>query len=141
MESWVDSEPSGFSLFNPPLGIFSTELLPPRFGVAIGKYVLDFKSLVIESLLAHLNIDWSQVNFATLNNYAALGRSRHRTIRKPLRKSLISDTQRGSLLRDHPQRRQCLLVLRASVTTHLPMRIGVYTDFFVGVHYAKMFVL
>ncbi|KAJ5368285.1 uncharacterized protein N7496_008045 [Penicillium cataractarum] len=137
MESWVDSEPSGFSLSNLPLGIFSTELLSPRIGVAIGKYVLDFKSFVMEGLLAHLNIDWSQVDFATLNDYAALGRSRHRTIRKFLQELLISDTRYGSLLRDHPQRRQSLLVLRASATMHLPMRVGDYTDFFVGINHAR----
>lgn len=54
--------------------------------MAIGKYALDFKSLVLEGSLAHLNIDWSQVDFATLNDYEALGRSRHRAIRKFLKR-------------------------------------------------------
>lgn len=144
MASWVDV-PQGcdFTLANLPYGVFthkcSSNTTPSelRIGTAIGDYVLDLKGAVQEGLLGRLGFDVTTLEAQTLNQYAALGRNVHRRVRAFLQDLLQAETSRGSQLRDHAERRRRLLVPMADVTMHLPMAIGGYTDFFVGIYHSQ----
>lgn len=130
-------EQSGFSLQNLPYGIFSTDRLQKRIGVAIGEYVVDMKMLSEEGILRHISFDTTTLQGETLNAFAALGKDIHRSVRGRLQALLSKDTELASELRDDNERRARVLVPAADVTMHLPMDIGDYTDFFVGLYHAK----
>ncbi|OAA56303.1 Fumarylacetoacetase [Niveomyces insectorum RCEF 264] len=149
MASWVEV-PQGcdFSLANLPYGVFSHNSnnnnnnssnrtsTEPRIGTAIGEYVLDLKGLAREGMLAELEFNTTTLEAPNLNEYAALGRAVHRRVRAFLQEILKADTALGLQLRDHADRRRRLLVPLSDVTMHLPMAIGGYTDFFVGIYHA-----
>lgn len=137
MASWVPIEKtSDFSLQNLPYGIFSTKDSDPRIGVAIGEYVLDLKVLAEEGVFPDLGSDIGTLKQSALNAYAALGRSVHSRVRKRLQSLLENTTQTGDVLRDNEQLREKALIPMSGVQMHLPMIIGDYTDFFVGLHHA-----
>lgn len=129
-------EDSDFSLQNLPYGIFSTNSEGPRIGVAIGEYVLDLKVLAKDKVFSDLEFDASTLEASRLNAYAALGRDIHRAVRARLQQLLEIDSKLGDVLRDNQERRSRSLVPMSSVEMHLPMEIGDYTDFFVGLHHA-----
>jgi fumarylacetoacetase len=138
MTSWIlIADDSDFSLQNLPYGIFSTENLDRRIGVAIGDYVLDLKALAQDDIFAFLNFDSVTLEATTLNAYASLEKNVHRNVRKLLQEILSQDTPLGSVLRDHTIRRERVLVPLASAKMHMPMQIGDYTDFFVGLYHAQ----
>lgn len=137
MASWIEiSETSDFSLQNLPYGVFSTDNTNRRIGVAIGDYVLDLKVLAQEGVFADLGFDTSTLEQSTLNAYAALRRPVHRIVRSRLQQLLSRDTGLGAVLRDNVELRRKSVILQSSVQMHLPMAIGDYTDFFVGLHHA-----
>lgn len=137
MASWIPVSPeSDFSLANLPYGVFSTEVSGPRIGVAIGDHVLDLKVLAQDQIFSDIEFDFTTLEASNLNAYAALGIHVHRDVRKRLQLLLGKDTQLGDLLRDNQERRGRALVPLSSVSMHLPMSIGDYTDFFVGVDHA-----
>ncbi len=137
MASWVhDDEGSHFSLQNLPYGIFSTEASPARVGVAIGEHVLDLKVLAEGGIFDDLDFDVTALLQPTLNAFAALGRHVQSRVRQRLQDLLKEDTEFGNVLRDNHTLRGRALVRLSSVTMHLPMVIGDYTDFFVGLHHA-----
>lgn len=138
MTSWIDTGgDSGFSLDVLPYGIFSTENLDARIGVAIGRYILDLKALAQEGFFTTLDFDCSALMGSTLNDYAALGKQVHKQVRDLLQELLAHDTSRGTELCDNQNRRDRVLVKMSDVTLHLPMSIGDYTDFFVGPYHAQ----
>ncbi|KEF57344.1 fumarylacetoacetase [Exophiala aquamarina CBS 119918] len=137
MGSWIEvSKDSDFSLQNLPYGIFSTNGTGPRIGVAIGEHVLDLKVLAQDEVFADLKFDATTLEQTTLNAYAALRRGVHRAVRSRVQQILQKETQYGDVLRDNEERRKRALTPLSSVTMHLPMAIGDYTDFFVGLHHA-----
>ncbi|KAK5221801.1 hypothetical protein LTR72_006056 [Exophiala xenobiotica] len=136
MASWVTEETSNFSLQNLPYGVFSTQGSKPRIGVAIGDYVLDLTVLAEEGVFDDLDFDITTLKQSTLNEYAALAKSVHSGLRHRLQKLLEKDTRSGKVLRDNQGLRDKALVPLDSVKMHLPMIIGDYTDFFVGLHHA-----
>jgi len=138
MASWVDI-PQGcdFTLANLPYGVFSTDSSEHHIGIAIGEYALDLKKLAQEGVFSGISFDPTTLESATLNNYAALGRDVHRNVRSFLQELLRVDTSYGSILRDNPERIQRVLIRLSDITMHLPMEIGDYTDFFVGIHHAQ----
>ncbi|KAK5023548.1 hypothetical protein LTS07_006063 [Exophiala sideris] len=137
MASWIPVEAiSDFSLQNLPYGIFSTANSDPRVGVAIGEYVLDLKVLATEGIFEVPGLEIQTLRQPTLNAYAALGKNVHSGVRQRLQKLLESDTQSAHVLRDNQRLREKALVPLNNVQMHLPMSIGDYTDFFVGLHHA-----
>lgn len=138
MASWVHiPEESDFSLLNLPYGVFSTSTAAgPRIGIAIGNEVLDLKALAQEHLFDDLDFDTTTLEQETLNAYAALGRDVHGRVRRKLQEILKEDTQLGSLLRDDQSRRKRCLIPMDIVKMHLPVVVGDYTDFFIGLHHA-----
>jgi fumarylacetoacetase len=138
MASWIDiPEDSDFSLRNLPYGVFSTASLSPRIGTAIGPYVLDLKVLTQDGVFSSIAFDASTLERPTLNEYASLSKNIHLAVRQLLSELLKKNTSLGSTLRDNEQRRQRVLLPFSDVKMHLPMQIGDYTDFFVGVHHAR----
>ncbi len=137
MASWVPvPENSDFSLRNLPYGVFSTAESGPRIGVAIGDHVLDLKVLAEEQVFEELKFDVATLKQPNLNAYASLGKHVHGKVRSKLQQLLDKDTQLGSVLRDNQQRRDKCLVPSDSITMHLPIVVGDYTDFFIGLHHA-----
>ncbi|KAJ9602219.1 hypothetical protein H2200_013339 [Cladophialophora chaetospira] len=137
MASWIPiAETSDFSLQNLPYGIFSTDNSDPRIGVAIGEYVIDLKILAEEGVLGNLGSGGDTLKQSTLNAYAALGKDVHSRVRQTLQRLLEKDTQSGDALRDNQPLRDKAFVPLSNVRMHLPMVIGDYTDFFVGLHHA-----
>lgn len=137
MASWVHIEKdSDFSLQNLPYGIFSADSSRARIGVAIGEHVLDLNVLAEEGVFEDLDFDVAALQQPTLNAFAALGRRVQSRVRQRLQDLLEDDTHFGSLLRDAKSLRGRALVPISSVQMHLPMVIGDYTDFFVGLHHA-----
>lgn len=138
MSSWVTiPEDSDFSLHNLPYGIFSTSHLSPRIGVAIGDQVLDLKTLAQAGVFDDLDINIDSLQQGTLNEYASQGNAVHRKVRQKIQELLKSDTDLGTILRDHDQLRDRSLVPLNEVKMHLPMVIGDYTDHFIGLPHAN----
>jgi fumarylacetoacetase len=138
MASWIPvPENSDFSLRNLPYGVFSTSGTASRIGVAIGDYVLDLRVLAQDKVFADLDFNTQTLEATILNGYAALGKNVHSRVRQRLHDLLDINTTLGSVLRDNQDRRNKALVPLDTVTMHLPMLIGDYTDFFVGLHHAE----
>ncbi|KAI0376437.1 Fumarylacetoacetase [Hypomontagnella monticulosa] len=143
VSTWVPdvSPDTPFSLANIPFGIVSSPADPaPHAAIAIGSHVLDLKALssyaafddVFPSLKSHPGI----FSKPTLNEFAALGRSIHREVRKAIQDLLSAETSRPEVLKDNAELREKSLLPRKSVKMHLPMSIGDYTDFYAGFHHA-----
>ena len=138
MASWIPvPEDSDFPLQNLPYGVFSFDGSEPRIGIAIGDSVLDLKVLAQEHVFDDLGFDLTTLSATTLNAYAALGKSIHRVLRNRLQQLLEKDTKLGHVLRDNQDRQNRSLKQLSSVKMHLPMQIGDYTDFFVGLSHAE----
>ncbi len=141
--SWVPGvDPaSDFSLANIPFGIVSTPAdSSPHAAVAIGASVLDLKVLSaaagFDEVFPSLREAKHVFAQATLNGFAALGRGVHGDVRRALQDVLSQATAHPRFLRDDAALRERALVPQASVTMHLPMAIGDYTDFYAGYHHA-----
>ncbi|KAL1961574.1 hypothetical protein VTN77DRAFT_1426 [Rasamsonia byssochlamydoides] len=138
MNSWLPVHPdSDLSLHNLPYGTFSTSTLSNRIGTAVGDHVLDLRTLAEDGIFDCLGFDASTLRESTLNKFANLGREAHRALRKYLQELLREDTPRPGLLRDHIDRRNIVVIPLDEVQMHLPMELGDYTDFFVGLHHAQ----
>jgi fumarylacetoacetase len=140
-KSWLSISPdSPFSLSNIPFGIISTEdNAKPRPAIAIGEYALDLSELSaaggfssLPSIQSHLSV-FSQT---TLNDFAALGQSNHRSVRKYLQSILADDTKHPDVLKSNKAFQDKVLYPLSSVQVHLPMKIGDYTDFYAGLNHA-----
>ena len=138
MASWIEI-PSGsdFTLANLPYGVFSSGFSEHRIGTAIGDYALDLKTLAQEGVFSSISFDATTLESPALNKYAALEKGVHQSVRRFLQELLRTDTSYGSVLRDNSERIRRVLIPLRDVTMHLPMEIGDYTDFFVGMYHAQ----
>jgi fumarylacetoacetase len=102
-----------FPIQNLPLGVFSLSGGAPRVGVAIGDQVLDLAA-------AGIAIE------APLNAFLAQGPAARRALRARVSALFAQGAP------PHPE----WLHAQRDVTIHLPVRVGDYTDFFVGIHHA-----
>lgn len=126
LRSWVESAAGHgeFPIQNLPLGIFSRTGEKPRPGVAIGNRVLDLPAVTdllpreIEPTLAS----------DQLNDLLALAPAARAGLRRTL-SSLLCDGAHRSKVEPH-------LHDVSQCTLHLPVQIGDYTDFYVGIHHA-----
>ncbi|KAF5133978.1 Fumarylacetoacetase [Metarhizium anisopliae] len=139
--SWLTISPdSHFSIANIPFGIISTSSdATKRPAVAIGDYALDLKAFASGGgFSASSEIQKHQDVFAaeSLNNFAALGRSFHRSAREYLQSIFSADTKHPQILKDNEQLKKTALLKRADVQNHLPLNIGDYTDFYAGKNHA-----
>jgi fumarylacetoacetase len=139
MRSWISIPlDSDFSLQNLPYGVFSiSQDSSRRIGVAIGDIVLDLKGLAQDGVFEDIEFDSRTLQQTTLNSYAGLGQGIHGQVRRKLQLLLAENTQLGHVLRDNLDRRQRCLFPRDSVSMHMPLLVGDFTDFFVGLHHAN----
>lgn len=110
-------------------GIFSTATLSPRVGFRVGNQLVDLSAMarlgIFEGLLpqpAALVFDQP-----ALNEFMALGSVLCRAVTEQIRFWLQTP--------DAPD--SPVFVPLESVTLHLPVRIGDYTDFYAGIHHAE----
>jgi len=124
--SWVASANghADFPVQNLPFGIFSTDGAP-RAGLAIGDMVLDLKAAA--TLLPEAARD--ALSWPTLNDLFALPAAERIMLRHALF-ALLTDAA-------HRQRVEPHLRAAADCALHLPVAIGDYTDFYVGIHHAN----
>ncbi len=130
MKSWVDSANSAetpFPLNNLPYGVFETDTLEARCGVAIGDQILDMAALEDAGLIALSDTPVFDVPY--WNEAMDLGTETWDFLRKRLIELLSADA---------PDRAQVapMLVPMSDARMHLPMVVTEYTDFYAGRHHA-----
>jgi len=140
-KSWLPiSRTSHFSLANIPFGIISTaSSKTPRPAIAIGDQALDlalFSSNNGFSALPSIHPHLSVFSQPTLNAFAALGHPVHRKVRQYIQSIFSSDTPHPQILKSNQSLRQQALIPLRDVSTHLPLHIGDYTDFYAGRNHA-----
>ena len=130
LPSWVESANSAdtpFPLNNLPYGVFSTNQLAPRCGVAIGAMILDVRSAEEAGLLA--------VSEAPLfaepawNRVMAAGRDTWAAVRARLTDLLAADAPEQAQVAPH-------LVSMDDARMHMPFTVSEFTDFYSGRHHA-----
>jgi fumarylacetoacetase len=122
------TEESHFPLQNLPYGIFSpTPAEYPRAGVRIGDMVLDLSVIQDCGLLESAGLPEGIFSAPVLNPFMEMEYSRRRAVRLLLHGLLRDDEP---TLRDDAVLRQRALLPVDSVTMHLPVAIGDYTDFY-----------
>lgn len=135
LHSWIQISPnSDFPIQNLPFGIFSTELLDKRVGIAIGDYVLDLNALAQHNLLESLDLEDTTVfHRPYLNDFISLGKPIWRAVRERVSELLRND---NSEIRDNNVlMRECLLKMH-EVKLHLPVKVPNYTDFYSSLDHA-----
>ncbi|KAH7130659.1 hypothetical protein B0J11DRAFT_548930 [Dendryphion nanum] len=139
--SWF-SIPRGshFSLANIPFGVISTaSSKTPRVAIAIGDHALDLEVFAANNGFKALStIQPHQTVFSqpSLNDFAALGRPIHSVVRKYIQSVFAEDTPYPDVLKTNSSLQKEALLPLKEVQTHLPFKIGDYTDFFAGMHHA-----
>lgn len=116
---------SDFSIYNLPYGIFSSDSLSPRVGVAIGNQILDLSQLESAGLLP--TSDMPVFHHNTLNPFISLGKAIWQQTRARLQSLLDVDNPE---LRDNQALRAGALIEQAIVQMHLPIHVPSYTDFY-----------
>lgn len=139
MASWLAiPAKSHFSLANIPFGIITT----PKSNVsvpaiAIGEYALDLSTFAKNGGFNHLSgFQVDVFHQSTLNAFAALGRPVHRQVREYLQAVFKADTPFPDVLKDNESLQKEALLPLSTVTNHLPLQIGDYTDFYAGRNHA-----
>ncbi|KAF2866795.1 hypothetical protein BDV95DRAFT_583795 [Massariosphaeria phaeospora] len=141
LRSWFSiPRDSHFSLANIPFGIISTAASPtPRVAVAIGDHAVDLDAFTANNGFQALSIiQPHQTVFSqpSLNAFAALGRPMHTVVRKYIQSVFSADTPYPDVLKNNASLQAQVLVPLEHVTSHLPFKIGDYTDFYAGLHHA-----
>ncbi|KAI1083681.1 Fumarylacetoacetase [Whalleya microplaca] len=143
LKSWLPiPRGSPFSLANIPFGIISTASLSKRRAATVlGEHVIDLEAFAANggfSGLSLIKAHTAVFSEPTLNAFAALGRPVHSAVRTYLQQVFQDDTPYAGVLRDNSELREQrgVIIPREHVTTHLPMEIGDYTDFFAGINHA-----
>ncbi|KIX94411.1 uncharacterized protein Z520_09797 [Fonsecaea multimorphosa CBS 102226] len=138
LKSWFPiPKSSHFSLTNLPFGIISTASKPtPRPAVAIGEHCLDLQEFAASGAFSSLGFDVSCFSKSTLNDFAALGRPVHRSVRKYLQDVFVDNTSLPDVLQSNKSLQEKCLIPKEQVEMHMPMHIGDYTDFYAGKNHA-----
>lgn len=130
MKSWVTSANTAncpFPLNNLPYGVFSTDTLEARCGVAIGDMILDMKAAEAAGLIDVSNAP--AFNNPGWNDFMALGREAWAALRTRLMALLAEGSnEQATTLK--------LLVPQAEATMHMPLEVSEYTDFYAGRNHA-----
>ncbi len=130
LTSWVESANSAdtdFPLNNLPYGVFSTNSLEARCGVAIGDMVLDMATLEEAGLISLAENPVFDVPY--WNDVMDLGPVAWHDLRLRLMAMLTADSAEQSAVASH-------LVPMDQVRLHMPMVVSEYTDFYAGRHHA-----
>ena len=141
LKSWIDvPKDSDFPIQNLPFGIFKTDDLKPRAGVAIGDYVLDLAELKKLAVFNEFKFDTQVFSQPHLNDFIALGKEITRKVRDKILDLLKAE---NPFLRDDKMNRDKVFHKRDEVQMLLPIHVGDYTDFYSSIDHAtnvgKMF--
>ena len=133
--SWITiAHNSDFPIQNLPFGIFRTEALEPRVGVAIGEYVLDLYACSQHGFFDVLNLpDPNVFNRPVLNDFIALGRPVWRAVRERVSVLLRHDCPD---IRDNRELMDQVLIRQREVQMLMPVRVPNYTDFYSSIEHA-----
>ncbi len=136
LKPWIEiPEDSDFSIHNLPFGIFSTNDLTKRVGVAVGNYVLNLNAANSLRIFRSLDVDNDTLVSDSLNDFIAQGKQVTNGIRATLREHLCDES--SPLFKSFP------FIPMDEVTMHLPVKVGDYTDFYSSIEHAtnvgKMF--
>lgn len=136
LNPWINiPEDSDFSIHNLPFGIFSTNELSKRVGVAVGNYVLDLNAAHSLRIFRSLEMDWDTLVNEYLNDFISQGKDVTNGIRTILKEHLCDES--SPLFKSFP------FFPMDEVTMHLPVKVGDYTDFYSSIEHAtnvgKMF--
>eukprot|EP00924_Labyrinthula_sp_SR-Ha-C_P015855 maker-scaffold_4-snap-gene-11.5-mRNA-1 protein AED:0.01 eAED:0.01 QI:115/1/1/1/1/1/2/881/429 len=116
---------SDFSIHNLPYGIFSTDFLSNRVGVAISDQIIDMQELSRTQHLQDLPRETlAALQEPVLNTFMNLTPKQWNEVRNTLKKLLESGLETK------------FLVPQAEVQMHLPCKIGDYTDFYSSLPHA-----
>lgn len=131
LRSWVATANghSEFPIQNLPLGIFSISDDKPRPCIAIGDMIFDLQGARTANLFLGEAADAITAGESTLNSLLALGPKHRRALRKRLSEILAEGSSNKAKAQEH-------LFSISDVTMHLPVSVGDYTDFYVGIHHA-----
>ncbi|MBA84803.1 fumarylacetoacetase [Thalassobius sp. S69A] len=130
MKSWVESANRAecpFPLNNLPYGVFETDALEPRCGVAIGDMILDCQAAEEAGVITIGDVPlfdvpfWNEVMEEGAEVWAAL------------RARLIEILAEGSADQASVQP---MLVPQSAARLHMPILVSEYTDFYAGKHHA-----
>lgn len=130
LKSWVESANSAdcpFPLNNLPYGVFATNSLEPRCGVAIGDMILDM-SATEETGLIELAED-PVFDVPYWNDVMELGPEAWEALRARLVQLLADGAPEQATVAPY-------LVPMADARMELPMVVAEYTDFYAGRHHA-----
>ncbi|MFG6595362.1 fumarylacetoacetase [Sulfitobacter sp. 1A13368] len=130
MTSWVESANSAttdFPLNNLPYGVFSTNQLEARCGVAIGDQIVDMAALEEEGLITLAEEPVFDVPY--WNDVMDLGPTAWASLRSRLIELLSADAPDQAVVAPH-------LVPMEAAQLHMPMMVSEYTDFYAGKHHA-----
>jgi fumarylacetoacetase len=141
LKSWIEvSADSDFPIQNLPFGVFKTESLSPRVGVAIGDKILDLKTLSVLGYLDNLPFSIEHFDTDSLNPLIKKGKQATRELRNRISKLLRSDFP--DLQRKEVHVKQ-VLIEQNEATMLMPVKVGDYTDFYSSIDHAtnvgKMF--
>jgi fumarylacetoacetase len=130
--SWVSSANGhlDFPIQNLPFGIFSTLEGTVRGGVAIGDCILDLSAALDVGVFdGEAQRVAEAASCESLNSFLALGSGPRRSLRARLSELLTSGSSEQAMM-------EPCLRKASDCALHLPVRIGDYTDFYVGIHHA-----
>ena len=128
--SWVtsaNSATSDFPLNNLPYGVFSTDDLDPRCGVAIGDQILDVTSAEAQGIIDLADEPLFELPF--WNDLMEQGPAVWTALRNRLENLLADGSKAQDLV-------QPLLVPMTRATLHMPLVVSEFTDFYAGRHHA-----
>ena len=135
LTSWIEV-PAGhdFPLANLPFGIFSTADRDARPGMRLGDQVIDLGALHAAGLLDGLGLSADVLSAPVLNPLMKIGKSTTVALRERVQGLFVSDSAE---LRDRPDLHASCLVPVSSVTMHMPVEVGDYTDFYSSEDHAR----
>jgi len=131
LTSWVESANSAdtdFPLNNLPYGVFSTNRLEARCGVAIGDMVLDMAALEEAGIVTIGDDPVFDVPY--WNDVMEMGSDTWASLRARLIELLTTDAPEQAKVAPH-------LVPLSEAELHLPIAVSEYTDFYAGMQHAK----
>ena len=135
MTSWIEvPEGHDFPLANLPFGIFSTASRSARPGMRLGDHVIDLSALFDAGLLNGLGLSSEVLGSSVLNPLMKLGKPVTVALRERVQALFASDSAE---LRDRPDLHTSCLVPASSVTMHMPVDVGDYTDFYSSEDHAR----
>lgn len=133
-KSWVEVKGnSDFPIQNLPFGIFKTNNLSPRVGVAIGENILDLKTLFILGYLKNLAFSIEDFDSLYLNNMMKKGKKNVSELRLRLYKLLKSDFPD---LKQNEHHVSQVLITMTDADMLLPIETRDYTDFYSSEQHA-----